>query len=186
MARKEYTGEVVSEQGSLDDILLDMGVELGEEIESDNFLNIPEDYDKISLNNMEDEEEWEGKPFLSEIETRTWTNKDTDEEETLYQVTLFLMDDDAREAYLYPIKIKTDTVIQEDIHPSSKLHSLITGLCELEAPGISTQLKNRKTKCNLDFLKKKVESYKSMSIRCKTEYGNIIWNNFVITEAEKE
>ena len=51
MARKENTGElVVDEQMNLDDILLGMGVEVEGEIEDDNFLNIPEDYDIINLN----------------------------------------------------------------------------------------------------------------------------------------
>ena len=188
MARKENTGElVVDEQMNLDDILLGMGVEVEGEIEDDNFLNIPEDYDIINLNDMEDEEEFEGKPFLSEMETRTWTNKETDEEETMYRVTLVLMDDDAREAYLYPINFDTDSVIREKVHPNSKLHSLISGLAELEFTGAAESLKNKETRCNLDLLREKVDLYKIMTIKCKTIYGKEFnWNDFCIMDAEKK
>ena len=191
MARKEKKEEIevfdVKDENELEDemndFLKEMGVEADWNEELDDGLEIPQDYNRIELKNMEDEEEFEGKPHLSPIKTNKYTNKETGEEQITHSISLVLIDDGACEAYIYPITLKTDNPVQTNVHSASKLYSLVMGLMEQKQKGVSQQF-NELPKVNLDSLTKMVSKYESMTVECKKIYGDFNWNNFRITDVE--
>ena len=189
MARKEKTEEVeifdVKDekelQDEMNDFLKEMGVEANWNEEDDDGLNIPADFNRIELKNMEDGEVFEGKPHLSGIRTFTFTDRETGEEKINNTISLVLLDADAEEAYIYPINLKTDDLVQTDIKSASKLYSLVMGLMECKQKGVS-QSYNELPKVNLESLGKMIEKYELMEVECKRIYGNFDWNNFRITD----
>lgn len=187
--KKEDTSyiEVVKDDEELEDemneFMAQMGVEATYNEELDDGLGIPDGYTRIELKNMEDEEEFEGTPMLSEIRTFTFTDRETGEEKINHSITLILRDDESQEAYIYPINLKTDNPVQRNIHGASKLYALIMGLMEVKQKGVS-QAYNELPKVNLDMLRKTISKYETMTIECKTIYGDFNWNSFRITDAE--
>lgn len=165
------------------DFMAEMGVEADWNEDLDDGLGIPQGFQRIELKNMEDEEEFEGKPILSEIKTNKFTDKNTGEETINHTVSLVLIDEMSEEAYIYPIGIKTNEEIQVNVHNASKLYSLVMGLMELKQKGVS-QHYNELPKVNLESLRKMISKFESMTVECKTVYGDFTWNNFRITDAE--
>lgn len=165
------------------DFMAEMGVEADWNEDLDDGLGIPQGFQRIELKNMEDEEEFEGKPMLSEIKTTKFTDKNTGEETINHTVSLVLIDEMSEEAYIYPIGIKTNEEIQVNVHNASKLYSLVMGLMELKQKGVS-QHYNELPKVNLESLRKMISKFESMTVECKTVYGDFTWNNFRITDAE--
>lgn len=192
MARREKKEEEievfdVKDENELEDEMMafmeEMGVEADWNEELDDGLEIPSGYNRIELKNMEDEEEFEGKPHLSPINTTKYTDKETGEEKINHSVSLVLIDDMSQEAYVFPIGIKTDKEQQKNVHNASKLYSLVMGLMELKQKGVSQEF-NQLPKVNLESLRKMISKYDSMTVECKTIYGDFNWNNFRITDAE--
>lgn len=191
MARKEKTEDIevfdVKDENELEDemndFLKEMGVEADWNEELDDGLNIPQDYNRIELKNMEDEEEFEGNPHLSPIKVNKFTDKETGEEKVNYTISLVLIDDMTCEAYIYPIGIKSEDVVQKNVHSASKLYALVRGLMECKQKGVSQQF-NELPKVNLDSLTNMIGKYESMTVECKKIYGDFTWNSFRIKSVE--
>lgn len=193
MARKSKTEtedyvEVVKDEKELEDemndFLSEMGVEATWNEEEDDGLDIPTEFNRIELKNMEDEEEFEGKPSLSQIKVNTFKDKNTGEEKTTYTISLVLKDEMVEEAYIYPINLKDDEPIQTNIKSASKLYSLIMGLMECKQKGVSRHY-NELPRVNLDSVREMIGKYESMTVMCKTIYGQEFnWNNFRILDAK--
>lgn len=163
MAVDEKYVEVVGEEKeteSFDDILEEFGAEASFQ-EDDSGITLPTDYYKRELKTLPVDELFEGKPHLGNVETIKWTDKETGEENTNYQVKLFVIDDDEAEAYIIPINLKSPDNYQKNVHNASKLYTLQMGLMELKSPGISKAY-NQLDLVNLDVLRKKIEAMENM------------------------
>ena len=191
MARKEKTEEIevfdVKDEKQLEDemtaFMEEMGVTADWNDELDDGLDIPQDYNRIELKNMEDEEEFEGNPHLSPIKVNKFTDKETGEEKVNYTISLVLIDHGTCEAYIYPITLKNDNMVQKNVHSASKLYALVMGLMECKQKGVSQQF-NELPKVNLESLTKMIAKYESMTVECKKIYGDFTWNSFRIRDVE--
>jgi hypothetical protein len=133
----EKVGEE-KEQVNYEDILNEFGVE-ADFVEDASGITVPADYWDRNLKQLPQDEIFAGKPYLGQIETIEWEDKETGEKKTNYQIKLVVIDDASKEAYTIPMNLKNTEVIQENLYPASKLYALQMGLMELKAPGIASQ-----------------------------------------------
>lgn len=140
MAVDEKYVEVVGEEKeevNFDDVLGEFGVE-AEFVEDASGVTVPADYWERGLKQLPQDEVFAGKPYLGNIETIQWEDKDTGEKKTNYQIKLIVIDDASKEAYTIPINLKNTEPVQKNLYPASKLYALQMGLMELKAPGIAS------------------------------------------------
>ena len=141
MAVDEKYVELVGEKKEPTDygsILDEFGVE-ADFVEDASGITVPADYWDRNLKQLPVDEVFAGKPYLGQIETINWEDKETGEKNTNYQIKLIVIDDASKEAYTIPINLKNTEIIQENLYPASKLYALQMGLMELKAPGIASQ-----------------------------------------------
>ena len=132
-------------EANYNDVMAKFGVK-GSFEEDESGITLPTDYWSRNLKSLPDDEVFEGKPYLGNIEKIEWNDKETGKKEVAYQIKLIVVDDDEKEAYILPINIKSKEKVQKDVHHSSGLFNLVMGLMELEAPDI------RKAVNKLDFV----------------------------------
>lgn len=107
-------------------------------VEDASGITVPADYWDRSLKQLPVEEIFAGKPYLGQIETIEWEDKETGEKKVNYQIKLIVIDDAGKEAYTIPMNLKNTNVVQKNLYPASKLYALQMGLMELKAPGIAS------------------------------------------------
>lgn len=118
------------------EILSEFGVE-ADFVEDASGVTVPADYWDRKLKQLPVDEIFAGKPYLGEIETITWEDKETGEKQTNFQIKLIVIDDESKEAYTIPINLRNTEIMQKNLYPTSKLYALQMGLMELKAPGIA-------------------------------------------------
>lgn len=138
----EKVGEE-KEQVDYNEVLAAYGVE-ADFVEDASGVTVPADYWDRNLKQLPQDTIFAGKPYLGQIETIEWEDKETGEKNINYQIKLIVIDDASKEAYTIPMNLKNTNVIQENLYPASKLYALQMGLMELDAPGIASQF-NRLT-----------------------------------------
>lgn len=174
------------EQMKLEMMFDELGVEAGfvEEFKS---VDIPEDYVVIDLKECYDDDIIDGKPQLSQIIKSTFENKETGEEETTYRVDLALLNDEELTAYLIRINLKSDDIIQKDVHHASKLFKLVKGLMEIKVGAGCMDNYNRLNVVNLDKIREQIESLDELTLKVVEESMNnrsIIYNSFVVVNSD--
>lgn len=107
-------------------------------VEDASGITVPGDYWERQLKQLPVNEIFAGKPYLGNIETIEWEDKQTGEKNVSHQLKLFVIDDVSKEAYVIPLNVKSTDIIQKNLYPASKLYALQMGLMELEAPGIAS------------------------------------------------
>ena len=172
-------------QSEMEDFMAEMGVEAGWNDDFDDGLGIPADYSQIGISEMFDEDIYGGKPFLSDIQVRTFEDKDTGEEVENISCTLVVTDDDEAEAYTIPINLKKADDVQTHVHSASKLYALVMGLMELKQKGISKAY-NELTKVSISSLQRMIDSIEYFEFEVKTITGKITYNTFRVKEVKYE
>ena len=140
------------------------------------------DYLRINLNELEDGDEYWGRPFLTDIQEVQFD----EEEKPRHRCRLLIIDDDEQEYLQININLKTSDTIQTNVHNASALYALIAGLQNLQDPKWSTKF-NRIRKVNLEDWINYVNDLESMNVKVVTKDGSsFTYNSFRIIEANKK
>lgn len=186
---EEVIVEVVKDEEELademDDFMSELGVEAGWNEDFDDGLDVPNDYNTLTIAEMFDEDVYSGRPHLTDIQVRRFEDKETGEEVENISTNLVLVDDDEAEAYIIPINLKVDDDIQTHVHNASKLYALVMGLMEQKQKGISKAY-NELTKVSLSSVQKMLEKIEEMEFEVVTKTGNITYNTFRIKNVTYE
>ena len=135
-------------------------------------------YTRISLKELEDGDEYEGKPIL--LPNREIIFED--EEQPKYRAELILVDDESEEYLQININLKTKDEIQSNVHNASSLYALIGGIQNLSNPQWTKRF-NRIRKVNLEEWREYIETKESMTIEVVEKSGsNFTYNSFRITD----
>ena len=134
-------------------------------------------YTRINLNELEDGDEYIGKPLLLPVETVQF-----DEEDPRYRARLLLIDDEAEEYLQINLNLKQKGSIQTNVHNASSLYSLIGGIQNLSNPQW-TQMFNRIKKVNLEEWEDYINSKEEMNVVIVEKQGsNFSYNSFRVTK----
>ena len=137
-------------------------------------------YTRIALSELEDGDEYEGKPLLLPVESIQFD----DEEQPKYRARLLLIDDEAEEYLQINLNLKKAGEIQENVHNASSLYALIGGIQNLSNPQWTTMF-NRITRVNLEEWRTFIDSKDSMNIVVVEKDGSkFSYNSFRITSLD--
>lgn len=134
-------------------------------------------YTRIGLNELEDGDEYEGKPLLLPVETVQFD----EEEAPKYRARLLLIDDEAEEYLQINLNLKQKGEVQTNIHNASSLYALIGGIQNLSNPQW-TNMFNRIKRVDLTEWETYINSKDSMEVTIVEKQGsNFTYNSFRIT-----
>ena len=91
-------------------------------------------YTRINLNELDDQDEYEGRPLLLPVEVVQLD----EEEDPRYRARLLLIDDEGEEYLQININLKQKGDIQTNVHNASSLYALIGGIQNLSNPQWTT------------------------------------------------
>ena len=133
-------------------------------------------YTRINLNELDDGDEYLGKPLLLPVETVQF-----DEEDPRYRARLLLIDDDAEEYLQINLNLKQKGSVQTNVHNASSLYALIGGIQNLSNPQWTTMF-NRIKKVNLEEWEDYINSKETMNVIIVEKQGsNFSYNSFRVT-----
>ena len=135
------------------------------------------EYLRINLNEMEDGDEYEGRPVLLPVEKVQFD----EDEAPRYRARLLLIDDEAQEYLQINLNLKQNSSVQTNVHNASSLYALIASIQELSNPQWS-KLFNRIKKVNLEEWENYVETKESMTVKIVEKSGSsFTYNSFRVT-----
>ena len=172
-------------EDEMNDFLKEMGVEAGWNNEFDDGLDIPSDFSQIHISEMFEEDLYGGKPHLTDIQVRTFEDKETGEEVENISSTLVIINEKDAEAYVIPINLKSADDTQVHVHSASKLYALVMGLMEQKQKGISKAY-NELTKVSITSLQRMMDKIADLEFEVRTVTGNITYNTFRVTSVTYE
>ena len=136
------------------------------------------DYLRINLNELEDGDEYWGRPCLTGIESVRFD----EEEQPKHRCRLLIIDDEEKEYLQININLKTADPVQTNVHNASSLYALVAGLQNLQDPQWSTKF-NRIRKVNLNEWQTYVNNLEEMNVKVVTKSGSSFnYNSFRILE----
>ena len=91
-------------------------------------------YTRINLNELDDQDEYEGRPLLLPVEVVQFD----EEEDPRYRSRLLLIDDEGEEYLQINLNLKQKGDIQTNVHNASSLYALIGGIQNLSNPQWTT------------------------------------------------
>ena len=135
-------------------------------------------YTRINLNELDDGDEYEGRPLLLPVEVVQFD----EEEDPRYRSRLLLIDDEGEEYLQINLNLKQKGDVQTNVHNASSLYALIGGIQNLSNPQW-TQLFNRIKRVDLSEWETYLNSKESMTVEIVTKSGsNFTYNSFRITQ----
>ena len=135
-------------------------------------------YTRINLNELDDGDEYEGRPLLLPVEVVQFD----EEEDPRYRSRLLLIDDDAEEYLQINLNLKQKGDIQTNVHNASSLYALIGGIQNLSNPQWTTMF-NRIKKVDLSEWETYINNKESMTVEIVEKSGsNFTYNSFRITD----
>lgn len=134
-------------------------------------------YTRINLNELEDQDEYEGRPLLLPVEVVQFD----EEEDPRYRSRLLLIDDECEEYLQININLKQKGDIQTNVHNASLLYALIGGIQNLSNPQWTTMF-NRIKKVDLSEWEDYINNKESMTVEIITKTGSFSYNSFRITD----
>ena len=171
MAIKNNNIEFVDE--TVQDVLPSVEADYVEENYNGEWYN----YLRINLSELEEGDEYEGKPLLTEIEKVQFD----EEEAPQYRCRLLLLDDESEEYLQINIKVKSTNDVQTNIHRASTLYALLAGINDLNNPGWSSNFNHIKS-VNLNDWREYLDNKDLMSIKVVEKTGsNFTYNSFRVT-----
>ena len=133
-------------------------------------------YTRINLNELEDQDEYEGRPLLLPVEVVQFD----EEEDPRYRARLLLIDDEAEEYLLININLKQRGDVQTNVHNASSLYALIGGIQNLSNPQWTTMF-NRIKRVDLSEWETYINKKESMEVQIVEKQGsNFSYNSFKI------
>ena len=136
-------------------------------------------YTRIQLSELEDGDEYEGKPMLLPVESIQFD----DEEQPKYRARLLLIDDEAEEYLQINLNLKKNSEVQENIHSASSLYALIGGIQNLFNPQWTTLFNHIKTE-DLVKWREYIDSKESMTVVIVEKSGSFTYNSFRVTSLD--
>ena len=134
-------------------------------------------YTRINLNELEDGDEYEGRPLLLPVETVQFD----EEEDPRYRARLLLIDDEAEEYLQINLNLKQNGDVQTNVHNASSLYALIGGIQNLSNPEW-TSMFDRIKRVDLSEWEDYINSKETMTVEIKEKSGsNFTYNSFRIT-----
>lgn len=192
----KYVEEVKEDEFDYDSVLEEFGIEASYQNDNSNGLDMT-GYTQTTLRDMYNEDEYTGRPVISDIYTVEFKNKKTGETTINHKIDLVLFDDtyeDEKEALIFPCNLTTknidfDNNVVNDVYSSSGLYALAMGLMELKAPKISKAF-NHLDVVGIKSLQKQVKEYDTITVKVveksfKKEGEENYYNSFKITEGEQ-
>lgn len=144
-----------------------------------------DDYERINLSELGNDDEIEGKPYLSEV--GSYTVDDDGVKKTIHSAHLYIVDDDAKEYYDIKINLKENSDLQKNVHKSSTLFAFATGILELEHPGCTSGM-NRIKKVDLSEFRSFTNELNKMIVKVKTIKSkgkkSFVYNTFKVLKVE--
>ena len=135
-------------------------------------------YTRINLNELDDGDEYEGRPLLLPVEVVQFD----EEEDPRYRSRLLLIDDEGEEYLQINLNLKQKGDIQTNVHNASSLYALIGGIQNLSNPQW-TQMFNRIKRVDLSEWETYINQKESMTVEIVTKSGsNFTYNSFRITD----
>lgn len=142
-------------------------------------------YLRVNLKDLEDGDEYTGKPLLTNVETVTFDNDG--EEQLKHRCRLILIDDEMEEYLQININLKKNDIIQENVHKQSSLFALIGSLRECGGDKTFFKKNNRIKKVNLQEWMDYIDTVPSMTIRVFEKAGSTFtYNSFKVIEVQTE
>lgn len=135
-------------------------------------------YTRINLNELDDGDEYEGRPLLLPVEVVQFD----EEEDPRYRSRLLLIDDEGEEYLQINLNLKQKGDIQTNVHNASSLYALIGSIQNLSNPQWTTMF-NRIKKVDLSEWETYINSKESMTVEIVEKSGsNFTYNSFRITD----
>ena len=134
-------------------------------------------YTRINLNELDDGDEYEGRPLLLPVEVVQFD----EEEDPRYRSRLLLIDDEGEEYLQINLNLKQKGDVQTNVHNASSLYALIGGIQNLSNPQWTTMF-NRIKKVDLSEWETYINSKESMTVKIVTKTGSFSYNSFRITK----
>ena len=135
-------------------------------------------YTRINLNELDDGDEYEGRPLLLPVEVVQFD----EEEDPRYRSRLLLIDDEGEEYLQINLNLKQKGDVQTNVHNASSLYALIGGIQNLSNPQW-TQMFNRIKKVDLSEWETYLNNKESMTVEIVEKSGsNFTYNSFRITD----
>ena len=135
-------------------------------------------YTRINLNELDDGDEYEGRPLLLPVEVVQFD----EEEDPRYRSRLLLIDDEGEEYLQINLNLKQKGDIQTNVHNASSLYALIGGIQNLSNPQWTT-LFNRIKKVDLSEWETYLNNKESMTVEIVQKEGSSFsYNSFRITD----
>ena len=135
-------------------------------------------YTRINLNELDDGDEYEGRPLLLPVEVVQFD----EEEDPRYRSRLLLIDDEGEEYLQINLNLKQKGDIQTNVHNASSLYALIGGIQNLSNPQW-TQMFNRIKRVDLSEWETYINQKESMTVEIITKEGSSFsYNSFRITD----
>ena len=135
-------------------------------------------YTRINLNELDDGDEYEGRPLLLPVEVVQFD----EEEDPRYRSRLLLIDDEGEEYLQINLNLKQKGDVQTNVHNASSLYALIGGIQNLSNPQWTT-LFNRIKKVDLSEWETYINQKESMTVEIVEKQGsNFSYNSFRITD----
>ena len=135
-------------------------------------------YTRINLNELDDQDEYEGRPLLLPVEVVQFD----EDEDPRYRSRLLLIDDEAEEYLQINLNLKQKGDVQTNVHNASSLYALIGGIQNLSNPQW-TNMFNRIKRVDLSEWETYINSKETMNIVIVEKQGsNFSYNSFRITQ----
>ena len=135
-------------------------------------------YTRINLNELDDGDEYEGRPLLLPVEVVQFD----EDEDPRYRSRLLLIDDEGEEYLQINLNLKQKGDIQTNVHNASSLYALIGGIQNLSNPQW-TQMFNRIKRVDLSEWETYLNNKESMTVEIVEKSGsNFTYNSFRITD----
>ena len=133
-------------------------------------------YTRINLNELDDGDEYEGRPLLLPVEVVQFD----EEEDPRYRARLLLIDDEGEEYLQINLNLKQNSDVQTNVHNASSLYALIGGIQNLSNPQWTTMF-NRIKRVDLSEWETYINKKESMEVQIVEKQGsNFSYNSFKI------
>ena len=144
---------------------------------------IPEGYTIINLNDMKDDQEFQGKPLMSKPYTFDFEDRFTSEITEKNACKLALIDDTVEKAVLININLKQEGDIQKNIFKGSVLFDLIASIHEIDTPGCMEGFNVFKN-LNLKKVREIINKWSNITIIAHTITGDYQYNTVKVTSID--
>lgn len=151
------------------------------ELDYEEIVDIPEEYERAELRDYEDGEIVTGRPEMSSV--TSFTFDDGGEKKTVNRFKLFIFQDDDETYVEINVNLKNDGDIHKNIRKGSVLFDFLTSILELENAG-SVGKSNIIRNVNLAEYREFVNRLSEMSIEVKEKKGTYAFYSFLVRDVK--